>query len=66
MYLLLLIIILFLLFLWKTKETFENISPNYSKVDNYNEFKYDSPSTVLEEQSWKPVEVVQWREKENC
>ncbi len=65
MYLVLLIIILFLLFLWKTKETYENISPNYSKVDNYNEFKYDSPSTVLEEQSWKPVGSGPRREKEN-
>jgi len=65
MYFVLLIIILFLLFLWKTKETYENISPNYSKVDNYNEFKYDSPSTVLEEQSWKPVGSGPRREKEN-
>ena len=55
MYFVIFLILLIIYFLWKTKETFENISPNYNDIDNYNDFKYDTSKTVLEEQSWKPV-----------
>ena len=55
MYFVIFLIFLIIYFLWKTKETFENISPNYNDIDNYNDFKYDTSKTVLEEQSWKPV-----------
>ena len=45
MYIVLFLILLVIYFLWKTKETFENISPNYNEIDNYNDFKYDTAKT---------------------
>tara|TARA_B100001769_G_scaffold195119_1_gene155517 strand:- start:3601 stop:4485 length:885 start_codon:yes stop_codon:yes gene_type:complete len=56
-YVILLVVLIISLFLLRSRETFGNIEKKYDEISSYNKFSYDNPSTILEEQSWKPVGV---------